>query len=181
MNILIIGNMASGKTSLAEKLALKHSYEFFSIDEIRKTFSDGTFAGEFLAWHKMLEAIQHPQPDGKGIYEFSGTGKNAWWVAEAINYSRIHHRATWIIVYCLCEKEELLKRLKDKVYDAPLPFKFGTPESQIDFMSKDLSKNFGKGYWHFPEITIRTDQLNLDESVTKIEEVILSHYGVVLK
>jgi hypothetical protein len=159
MNYLIIGNIASGKTSLAEAIAAKKHAEFFSIDDMRSEYSDGTFAGEFKAWHKMLEAIQHPSPNGDGIYEFSGTGKNAWFVREAIKHSQIHHEAKWLAIYCLCDKEELKNRCKNKKYSAPIPYKFDNPAASISYMSEELQKKYGSNYWNCPETTVRTDQL----------------------
>ena len=160
MNILIIGNIASGKSTLAEELSKALSCEIFSIDDMRKEYSDGTFAGEFMAWSKMLEVIQHPEPSGAGVYEFSGTGKNTWFVREAMKYSQEHHKAKWLTVYCLCDKPTLLKRLENRTYNIPIPYNFGNPEASVAWMSNELQKTYGSDYWNSPEVTVRTDKLN---------------------
>ena len=167
MNYLVIGNIASGKTSLAQELVKKTGADFYSIDGFRKEFSDGTYAGEFHAWYKMLEAIQHPSPNG-GVYEFSGTGKNAWFARSAIQYSKEKHNAEWLTVYCLCDRNELFKRCEGRKYDIPIPYKFDNPSSSIQYMSDELQKRFGSNYWNSPEFTVRTDQLTPEQAATSV-------------
>lgn len=163
MNLLIIGNIASGKTTLSEKIVEKLGGKHTSIDNLRREFSDGTFAGEFKAWGEMLDRIQHPDPHGE-IFEFSGTGKNAWFTREAIKYSQEKHNAEWLVVYCLCDKAELVNRCEGRTYDVPIPYNFGSPVSSIAFMSEDLRKKHGTGYWNSQELTIRTDELTTNEA-----------------
>jgi hypothetical protein len=168
MNYLIIGNIAAGKTSLGEVISERTEAEIFKIDDMRSEYSDGTFAGEFAAWAKFLDAIQHPQPNGAGVYEFSGTGKNAWFVREAIKYSKMEHDADWKTIYCLCDKGVLLQRCEGRVYDVPIPYNFGDPSSSIDYMSVELQKKYGGNYWNSPEMTVRTDQLTPEECANAV-------------
>lgn len=164
MNYLIIGNISSGKSSIALELSKTTNGEIYSIDDMRKEFSDGTFAGEFSAWAKMLEVIQHPSPNKDGYYEFSGTGKNAWFVRACIEYSQKNHKAQWAAVYCSCDKAELLNRSKDRKYNIPIPYKFDGVAGSIAFMSKELQERHGCNYWGCQEITVRTDRLTPKEA-----------------
>jgi len=175
MNLLIIGNIAAGKTSLSDALinngfCTKNNY--YSIDDLRKEHSDGTFAGEFLAWANMLEAIQRPSSNQNSIYEFSGTGKNAWFVREAIKYSKENHKANWLVVYCLCDRNELLKRMEGRTYNVPIPYTFDNPSSSITYMSGDLQKKYGTYYWNAEETTVRTDQKDAEHLAKEVMDII---------
>jgi len=170
MNILLIGNMSTGKTSIAESLIKKGfigEKQFYSIDSLRREYSDGTMAGEFYAWANMLEAVQHPHPTGNGIYEFSGTGKNAWFFRECIKYSKENHDVDWIVVYCLADRNVLMGRIKDKTYDVPLPYDLD-PIKGVDYISAELQKKYGSRYWNAREITVRTDQNSPEEIADEI-------------
>lgn len=171
MNLLIIGNIASGKTSIAEEF-IKQEYlnsnDYSSIDEWRRDHSDGTFAGEFLAWSKMLATIQGASKDKNAIYEFSGTGKNAWFVREAIKLSKSQSNANWRIIYCSCDSQVLKERSKTRKYDVPLPYKFSNIESSIAFIGSELAEKYNKNYWDSPEIVVSTDKNSPQKCVEQI-------------
>ncbi len=171
MNVLIIGNISTGKTRIAEALiskgfALKSNYH--SIDNMRIEYSDGTMAGEFYAWANMLEVIQHPADGANNLYEFSGTGKNAWFVNECMEYAQIEHKANWLVLYCLCEKQELLNRIKDRVYTVPIPYKGLTPQKTLGYMSSELQKIYNKDFWCAPELTVNTTSATAEECADQI-------------
>lgn len=171
MNLLILGNIASGKTTISKGLVEKIGGKHTSIDELRRELSDGTYAGEFKAWAEMLERIQHPNPNGE-IFEFSGTGKNAWFVRECIKNSTEKHNAEWLTIYCLCDRSVLLERCDGRTYDIPIPYNFSSIESSLDFMGRDLEKKFGTNYWNSKETTVRTDESSSEEIVDYIINLI---------
>lgn len=171
MNVLVIGNIASGKSSVAEalvKLGFTTKDNVFSIDTFRQQYSDGTYAGEFFAWAKMLQVIQYPTPNANCIYEFSGTGKNAWFAREAIKLSKVKAKANWRTVYCSCDTSVIKERCIGRVYNVPLPYKFGDIGDSIRFIGDELSKRYNTNYWDCPELVISTDKLDPTAAAKKI-------------
>jgi len=162
MNLLIIGNIASGKTTLSKticQIADNFSLEnCFSIDNLRKEYSDGTYSGEFLAWSKMLEYMQYPTKENT-IFEFSGTGKNTWFVKQTIEQTFDKYKTQWRVIYCSCDREVLLDRNKNRTYDVPMPYKFGEPADTISFMSKELNNKYKYNFWDVEAIAVQTDKL----------------------
>ena len=58
VTINIIGNICSGKTTLIEKLKSEISNaSFFSIDEYRKRFSDGSASADSNCWERMIADV----------------------------------------------------------------------------------------------------------------------------
>lgn len=175
MNILIVGNISTGKTSIKNALQAKgfisSDDQYHSIDNLRLDCSDGTMAGEFYAWANMLEAVQHPHPSGNSVYEFSGTGKNAWFFRECMKYSQEHHNAKWLVVYCLCDRNEIVRRVGQRDKMIPIPYKGLTPMKSLDFIGDDLKKKFGTGYWaDANEMPVRTDTATPEEIADQILE-----------
>lgn len=166
MNLLMIGNIAVGKSELHKALVAKGFTtpdNVFSIDEFRKLYSDGTYSGEFFAWAKMLQVVQFPPPKANGLYEFSGTGKNAWFVREAIRLSKEKAKANWRVIYCSCDSAIIKQRCVNRKYEVPLPYKFDNIDSSIQFIGNELSERYNKNYWGVPEIVVSTDRNNPEQ------------------
>ena len=175
MNIILVGPLASGKTTIANQL-IKEDFlkdqNYFSIEKARRAHSSGTFSGEMFAWANFLESIEKT-PGDVNVYEFSGTGRNVWNVSEAIALTKGNGQK-WLIVYALADESTLGARLQDKVYDAPCPYQFSNPISSIAFMNNDLKKtlNDSKSWAGAPKLIVRTDQKNVDECVNQIMSTI---------
>jgi len=54
LKILIVGNIGSGKSSLAHALSEATGFPYISIDDCRRVHSDGSASGEALAWSYFL-------------------------------------------------------------------------------------------------------------------------------
>lgn len=173
-NILIIGNIAAGKTTLADKLieaGFADREEYFAIDDLRREYGDGTYAGEFLTWSHMLRAVEFPHPTKNGIYEFSGTGKNAWFVREAIKLSKENANANWRVVYCSCDSNTLKQRAEGRTYDVPIPYKFDNILQSINYIGNQIADKYNTNYWNSPEIVVSTDSKSADECANQIIEM----------
>ena len=181
MNILFVGPLGGGKTTLANRLVemgfCKES-NYHSIEKYRRSVGNGHHSGEFLAWSQLLLAIESPAENDNNIYEFSGTGRNVWNVTEAMNLSKGRGQ-DWLIVYCLAESSVLESRASKIVYDAPCPFQMDNINSSIDYMNKELKKSFTDiNSWNGTRKTIiRTDIRDIENSVTNILEYIKQAYG----
>ena len=67
--ILLIGNLSSGKTTLAQKLQNQLNLPTYGIDDCRRKISDGSMTGELQAWTKFIEFCESHE---ENILEFSG-------------------------------------------------------------------------------------------------------------
>jgi hypothetical protein len=173
MNLLIIGSLCSGKTSIAQEL-IKRGFckesNYHSIEQCRRKHSDGTFSGEMFAWANFLQAIEQPALNTNNIYEFSGTGRNNWNVGEAMKYAQRKDGQDWYVVITAAPDEELIKRTKGKKYDAPCPYLMTDIPKSVAFMSKEIKEILGVKYAFaaVPRIIVRTDGCTIEEATEKI-------------
>jgi shikimate kinase len=170
MNTLIIGNIGSGKTSIGGALAEKLDSMLIDIDGLRTEYSNGKFSGEFLAWSHFLQAVENAESDQKLVFEFTGTGKNAWFVREAMKLSMSKNKSRWLCVYLQCPREVCIERVSQKTYEIPIPYNFDDIRSSVNFIGGDLLKKHGSSYWGCPEIIVKSDGITIEESVNKIHE-----------
>ena len=169
MNFLIVGNIASGKTTLSKTLGEKTTcVKTCSIDEYRTKYSDGTFAGEFHAWAMFLREIQNAPNVNNSIFEFSGTGKNAWFVRQAMDYNKEKFGTNWRVIFCSCNPAVISDRAADKVYDIPMPYNFDNIQSSIKFIGQQLSERANSNYFNAPEIIVRTDNQTPEECIDEV-------------
>lgn len=159
MNILIVGNICSGKTSIAKELnRIGCVNSVVSIDELRREHSDGTFAGEFKAWHLFLKELQ--EADGNSMFEFSGTGKNSWFVRE------IMKKSNWVTIFCSCDRSILRQRIKNRENDVPFPYDLEIEDS-IDYIGKELQKKFMDWYYGGSSFALKTNT-TLSDSIREL-------------
>ena len=118
MKIILIGNIASGKSSMAKLLKNKYkNSEIIAIDEIRKKFGDGTMDKEMECKERLIEYVRI----GKGmqIIEISGVGELGKRLFNLLQEIECHI----IVVYLKVSIEEINKRIIGRLWDTPIPFK----------------------------------------------------------
>lgn len=87
MKIILTGNIASGKSTIAQKLAEQLRCPLLQIDTFRQQHGNGTPAADHKAKRAFADACGQP---GNAVIELLGTGQTALMVYRAIyNYSAI--------------------------------------------------------------------------------------------
>jgi hypothetical protein len=74
MKVIIVGNIACGKSTIAEMLARQLCMELIRIDQYRQKYGDGTPAGDHRAKLHMRGDIMNKKPQ---VIELLGTGGTA--------------------------------------------------------------------------------------------------------
>lgn len=173
MNILITGNIASGKSRISEELIARQIVEpwrYYSIDELRRRFSDGTFSGEYYAWSLFFRAAQS---ESGGLFEFSGVGRNAPVIRDIVRDS-VENGGQWRIISCNAHVDTIARRLSDKSTDLPLPYRIGKSKRALFesalHANQHIIERLETGYWYCPEFVVDTDRQSLNESVEAIIE-----------
>jgi hypothetical protein len=171
MNILITGNIASGKSSISAALIARgivEPWRYYSIDELRRRFSDGTFSGEYYAWSLFFRAAQSEMG---GLFEFSGVGRNAPVVRDIVRDS-VEQGNHWRIISCNAHVDTIARRLSDKSTDLPLPYRIGKSKKALFesalHANQHILDRLETGYWYCPELVVETDRQQLNESVEVI-------------
>jgi adenylate kinase family enzyme len=176
--VLVVGPIGSGKTTLITELLkkefIKRKSNFYSIDGNRMDFGNGQMSGEFFAWGQFLQQIENPPTNDNAAYEFSGTGRNVFNVAKAINYSKDQFDSKWLVVYCLAPKNILVERLSGREYNVPLPYTFSSPDSSIDWMNTELKKSWTNDREWDNTTKIRFNTAT--QSVEEMADLVLSHF-----
>lgn len=163
LNLLLVGLVNSGKTTLAENLCRHGFLDHFSIDGFREKYSDGSYAGEYRAWYRLLRLAKHP-PFPKNIFEFSGVGQNK----EAFMRTMKSSNQRWKTVYCISSKQTLEDR--KEIYNKKLS-QVQTPygESHFDDITPEEIMNlYESNYYQTPSILIKTDSKPLESTVQEI-------------
>lgn len=122
--VLVLGNIASGKSTFANALGAALGWTRFGIDEARRTLGDGSPAGEARAWAAFLERAEH----GTGvILECAGAGPFVGLLRLALQ--RSGH--AWTVLWVDTPLEECLARVDVRGVGAtPYP-SFGEPLRQV--------------------------------------------------
>ncbi|MDO9324188.1 MAG: hypothetical protein Q7T80_04430 [Methanoregula sp.] len=122
--ILVIGTLASGKTTLAEFLSRDTGFPYASIDECRIRYGDGTFSGEDCAWDHFLEICGKSSP---GILEFSGGGPHVDEVRKNLLCSKIPVSVIWLVL----PQNTCITRALQRTNNIPAPFVWGPIEYSV--------------------------------------------------
>ena len=162
-NLLLVGLVNSGKTTLAKELCRRGFFDHFSIDDFRKRYSDGSHAGEYRSWYRFLRIAGHA-PFPKNIFEFSGVGINK----EAFMQTMKSSDQIWKTVYCIASEETLKDR--KGTYDEKLN-SIQTPYGKShfdDITPKEIMNLYESNYYQTPAMLIETDSKPLESIVAEI-------------
>jgi len=139
MKILLVGNIGVGKTTIVKTLQKLLNYEYCSIDDCRRSHSDGTVAGEYLAHHNFMKACASKYDQ---ILEFSGAGCHKYSIRRALEESKDQ----LITVFCLSDKEWCKQRLEGREWDIPTPWNFDINE-HMEMVKRELTEDLRIGFW----------------------------------
>ncbi|MDO6428903.1 hypothetical protein Q4489_18035 [Thalassotalea sp. 1_MG-2023] len=135
MKILVIGNIASGKSTLSNSiLGLYPEFCSISIDEMRKLHSDGSELGEKYAKQVFIDCISSDETCQ--IIEFSGIGELA-----ALTFEKIKSDSNILIIYLRVPEEIINLRLQNRCWDTPFPL----PLENLPTAIKHTSSEFSRG------------------------------------
>lgn len=171
LNLLLTGNIGSGKSSICREL-LRHGvteeFRYYAIDELRRRFSDGSYGGEYYAWSLMFRAAQ---TEMSGLFEFSGAGRNAPIFREVMKESMDRGRL-WCVVNCQCHIDEIGERISEKPCDVPIPYKqwktHADKMESAEHAKMHIDARINTDFWHCPELTVFTDKYSLEECTQQI-------------
>jgi len=142
MKILIFGNLASGKSYLAEKIQKAiPDLEYLSIDNFRRQFGNGTMEKELLAKQKFLDNINL---DKSQLIEATGLGDTGEVIAKKLQQTK---EFKFIIILKIPLRISLI-RLKNRTWDIPYP---APPEQAFELAEtshKIIKDNFIQILWN---------------------------------
>jgi tRNA uridine 5-carbamoylmethylation protein Kti12 len=181
MNILLIGNICSGKSTVTKEMIkqIGHPTFTYAIDKIRNEIGNGKFSGEFKAWSHFLMKLEDYSDKSiytdnrNGIFECSGTGRNCWYVQQILETSLV----PWHIIYCSAPREVLLKRFEKRGVNVIIPYKLDGIESSVDYMSEQLRDKYTSNYWKRPQYIIDTTK-DISVEVKRVLEKIKNEHGI---
>jgi GTPase SAR1 family protein len=162
-NLLIVGLVNSGKSTIAKALCKKGFQEHFSIDGFRQKFSNGSYVGEYRAWYRFLRIASNP-PFQKNIFEFSGVGANK----EAFMQTMKSSGQSWKTIYCIASKETLENR-RD-IYGKKLS-SIKTPYGKShleDITLEELTNLYESNHFQTPAKLIETDSKPLSDIIKEV-------------
>ena len=172
MNLLITGNIGAGKSTLSKellKMGFTQSHRYYAVDKMRWRFSDGSYSGEYYAWSLMFRAGQE---EPHGIFEFSGSGRNAPIFKEVIRDS-IQDGKRWRVIHCHCHINEIAERVSEKE-SVPIPYKQWQSQADrlamVEHAKSHIDARINTGFWLCPELVVRTDKYSPKECAEQVIE-----------
>lgn len=142
IKIIIIGNVCSGKTTLAKIIQKEFEWNFYSIDSLRNQYSDGTIAGDYCAYEKFLRHLQAEPPC---ILEFSGASIHKHTIRTAISLYKI----PYILIYVKIPIDLIKERLQKREMVVPAPSMNNIYES-VEINQTELDNDISKKSWEIP-------------------------------
>lgn len=137
MNLVIIGNIESGKEQLIAALASRKgqdSWRFYDIDQLRARYSDATYAGDVYCWSLLLRAAQH---EIRGVFSFYGDEPYVDIFDKAAALSIARGGAPWLGIRLRSSIEAIGGRITSDT-TVPFPHAASISNTQKLILAEDL-------------------------------------------
>ncbi|MDR3596502.1 hypothetical protein [Clostridium sp.] len=140
MKILLFGNIASGKTTLLQKLKEDISWPDISIDDYRRKYGNGSYKNELTAKKHFLEDIEINKNQ---FIECLGVGRFSKKLFSFICKSD----EEIICIKLVTPKDICRSRLKTRIWDIPFPKHLNNVETLIDKTDNRLRRGDIEKLW----------------------------------
>jgi hypothetical protein len=137
--LLVLGNIASGKSGLVRAVAGKTGWPAAGIDDARRQFGDGSAAGEARAWAHFLARAEERRP---AVLECTGGGPFTHLLRHSLRRSGV----PWAVLLVQTPARECLRRALVRGLDVPYP-DFGVPlEEVVMHVERELNRTVGTAW-----------------------------------
>lgn len=144
--LLVLGNIASGKSGLVRAVAGETGWPAAGIDDARRRFGDGSAACEARAWAHFLAQAEEPRP---AVLECTGGGPFTHLLRLALRRSGLPQA----VLLVRTPAAECLRRALVRGLDVPYP-DFGVPlDEVINGVERELDRTVGTA-WPAPLCTV---------------------------
>lgn len=144
--LLVLGNIAAGKSGLARTVAHETGWPRAGIDDARRRFGDGSAAGEARAWAHFLAQAEQRLP---AVLECTGGGPFTPLLRFALRRSGL----PWAVLLVRTPAPECLRRARLRGLDVPYP-DFGVPLDEVVVqVERELDRLVGTA-WPAPLCTV---------------------------
>jgi len=160
MKILIIGNIASGKTTLGRKLSKQLGIPLIEIDKIREKYLHGKVSDEYFS---LFHFLREAESDKSVILEFTGVGCHKYAVKRALELSG--HKV--LVIVCKTSNISILfQRLKNKKYSYKSPFNIEI-RKHILFIERELKKDLDDNFWRGKDFLVIEVSMDTPEDIDR--------------
>lgn len=151
--VFVVGNIGSGKSTVAGHLAYTMGGRYLSIDCFRQRLGDGTAVGELSAWTALFHELRRAD---SAVVEFSGSGPFASFLRHDLERTRRTYLVLWVrtpVITCL-------QRVVGRSWSTPYP-DYGVPVPEVvrelgERLEREMAE---QAIWSRPAIrTVEGDQ-----------------------
>jgi len=177
--ILVIGNINSGKTTVAKMIKERIGCKLISIDDLRVKYNAESFYNEYLAWSEFLKYCGYEfgeeYQDKTILLEFTGCGPHQHAIKRALEKAN----SSLSIIFIKTKAEKCINRLALKKVYPPYPWKSNIIETIKD-IEKCLYYHEKNNFWKINENTdifyIKNDSSDLNFLKKYVNEFILKQF-----
>ncbi|MBM94482.1 MAG: hypothetical protein CMI09_01330 [Oceanospirillaceae bacterium] len=176
MKIFVIGNIASGKTTLCHRIVDEYpSYKRIAIDDYRRAFGDGSVSGEEVAVSNFINDVVKCRDC---VVEFSGLGP----VAESLRKALKKTNEKGVFFICNRPESDCISSSEKRDYSLiPYPREYSSievPEEIIRRNSNQYEIEIVKDTW---DGLVRYIYKVDNTPFVNVEDLCLDHHGTIDK